>query len=290
MTATPGAPSTVHLRALSRTFGALVAVDALSFEVAPGELFGLVGPDGAGKTTTLRMLAGVLRPTSGDAMVAGLSVAQDPEAVKPHIAYMAQRFGLYEDLTVQENLDFYADLYGVGRRERLKRQERLYAFSRLGEFNDRLAGALSGGMKQKLSLSCALIHQPTILLLDDLFQFHADLLPATLGVTKAVALGMVLAHGVAWVLCWRADIARTRWLILASSGVGSLCALAADLFGNPDRSAALLVEDGAKLLAIVAWAVYFTTTTVDIVASAIERRPDPDHDATPEDRAAKLIV
>jgi len=130
----------------------------------------------------------------------------------------------------------------------------------------------------------------TILLLDDLFQFHADLLPATLGVTKAVALGMVLAPGVAWVLCWRADIARARWLILASSGVGSLCALAADLFGNPDRSATLLVEDGAKLLAIVAWAVYFTTTTVDIVASAIERRPDPDHDATPEDRAAKLVV
>jgi ABC-2 type transport system ATP-binding protein len=167
VTETPHTPATVRLEALSRTFGPLVAVDALSFEVAPGELFGLVGPDGAGKTTTLRMLAGVLRPTSGDAMVAGVSVAHDPEAVKPRIAYMAQRFGLYEDLTVQENLDFYADLYGVGRRERRERQGRLYAFSRLGEFSGRLAGALSGGMKQKLSLSCALIHQPPILLLDE---------------------------------------------------------------------------------------------------------------------------
>lgn len=157
----------VELDRLRRTFGPLVAVDDLSFEVERGGLFGVVGPDGAGKTTTLRMLAGVLRPTSGTARVAGIEVTTDPEAVKPRIAYMAQRFGLYEDLTVAENLDFYADLYRVPATERRTRLERLYAFSRLGEFSDRLAGALSGGMKQKLALSCSLIHQPEVLVLDE---------------------------------------------------------------------------------------------------------------------------
>jgi ABC-2 type transport system ATP-binding protein len=113
------------------------------------------------------MLAGVLRPTGGSARVAGVDVGGDPEAAKPRIAYMAQRFGLYEDLTVEENLSFYADLYRVPREERLERFERLYAFSRLGEFSDRLAGKLSGGMKQKLSLSCCLVHHPEVLLLDE---------------------------------------------------------------------------------------------------------------------------
>ncbi len=161
------APSAVVLDRLTRRFGEAVAVDGLSLEVRPGELFGIVGPDGAGKTTTLRMLAGVLRPTAGDATVQGVSVAREPERVKPHIAYMAQRFGMYEDLTVRENLDFYADLYHVPRAERAARLERLYRFSALGPFEDRLAGKLSGGMKQKLSLSCALIHQPEVLLLDE---------------------------------------------------------------------------------------------------------------------------
>lgn len=157
----------VRVEGLTRRFGETTAVQTLTFDVARGELFGLVGPDGAGKTTTLRMLAGVLPPTEGDAWIAGTSVAHRPEDVKPHIAYMAQRFGLYEDLTVRENLEFYADLYRVPKRERAARLERLYAFSRLGEFEDRLAGALSGGMKQKLSLSCSLIHQPDLLLLDE---------------------------------------------------------------------------------------------------------------------------
>ena len=161
-----GAPA-VALDRLTRRFGTLTAVDDLTFEVEPGELFGIVGPDGAGKTTTLRMLAGVLRPTEGSVRVAGVDVGVDPEAVKPRIAYMAQRFGLYEDLTVEENLHFYADLYRVPTRERPKRLERLYAFSRLGEFSDRLAGKLSGGMKQKLSLSCCLVHHPEVLLLDE---------------------------------------------------------------------------------------------------------------------------
>ena len=157
----------ISLRGLTRTFGALTAVDALTMDVGQGELFGIVGPDGAGKTTTLRMLAGVLRPTAGTAVLEGVDVALDPEGAKPSLAYMAQRFGLYEDLTVQENLDFYADLYRVPRKDRPARLERLYRFSNLGEFSTRLAGKLSGGMKQKLSLSCCLIHHPRVLLLDE---------------------------------------------------------------------------------------------------------------------------
>jgi ABC-2 type transport system ATP-binding protein len=157
----------VEVRDLSRSFGALHALSSLSFSVERGELFGLVGPDGAGKTTLLRILAGVLRPTVGEARVLGISLTRDPERAKPHMAYMPQRFGLYEDLTVQENMDFYADLFSVPVRDRSEREERLYRFSGLAPFRDRLAGALSGGMKQKLGLSCALIHQPDVLLLDE---------------------------------------------------------------------------------------------------------------------------
>jgi ABC-2 type transport system ATP-binding protein len=159
----------VRVEGLTRRFGkeASAAVEGLSFEVARGELFGLVGPDGAGKTTTLRMLAGVLRPSAGDATIGGESVARRPEAVKRRVAYMSQRFGLYADLTVAENLAFYADLYTVPRRELAARLERLYAFSALAPFKDRLAGQLSGGMKQKLGLSCALVHEPELLLLDE---------------------------------------------------------------------------------------------------------------------------
>ena len=161
------AGAAVTVAGLTRTFGDLTALDGLSFEVGTGELFGIVGPDGSGKTTTLRILAGVLRPTAGDATVVGTSVARDPEGVKHRIAYMSQRFGLYGDLTVRENIEFYADLYGVPRKARAARLERLYAFSQLGQFEKRLAAALSGGMKQKLSLCCALIHEPEVLLLDE---------------------------------------------------------------------------------------------------------------------------
>jgi ABC-2 type transport system ATP-binding protein len=157
----------VALHGLSRQFRDFRAVDGLSFEVSPGELFGIVGPDGAGKTTTLRMLAGVLRPSAGDALVRGVSAARDPEGVKRHIAYMSQRFGLYTDLTVRENIDFYADLFLVPRDARPERLERLYRFSGLRPFEDRLAGQLSGGMKQKLGLCCALVHEPEIMLLDE---------------------------------------------------------------------------------------------------------------------------
>ena len=157
----------IRARGLTRRFGDVPALDHVDFQVEPGELFGIVGPDGAGKTTTLRILAGVLPPTEGDAVVDGVSVADDPEAIKPALAYMSQRFGLYTDLTVMENLRFYADLFQVPRAERERRLERLFRFSNLGPFKDRLAGNLSGGMKQKLGLSCALIHQPKILLLDE---------------------------------------------------------------------------------------------------------------------------
>ncbi len=157
----------VSLRGLTRSFGEETAVDGLTLDVTPGELFGLVGPDGAGKTTTLRMLAGVLPPSAGQGIVCGVDVARDPEGAKPHIAYMPQQFGLYQELTVRENIHFYADLYRVQRADRAERLERLYAFSNLGSFEARLAGTLSGGMKQKLSLCCALIHQPEVLLLDE---------------------------------------------------------------------------------------------------------------------------
>jgi drug efflux transport system ATP-binding protein len=160
-------PAAIELRDLGRRFGARTAVEGLSLTIAKGELFGLVGPDGAGKTTTLRMLAGILAPSTGDAFVAGRSIRAAPEAVKSRIAYMSQRFGLYGDLTVRENLDFYADLFEVPPAEQAARRERLLAFSNLAEFESRLADKLSGGMKQKLGLACALIHRPEIVLLDE---------------------------------------------------------------------------------------------------------------------------
>jgi ABC-2 type transport system ATP-binding protein len=163
----PSSSLALELSGLTRTFGAVTAVDHLNLMIPRGELFGLVGPDGAGKTTTLRMLAGILTPTGGDARVAGHSVRRAPEALKDAIAYMSQRFGLYADLTVLENLLFYADLFQVPARERPARIERLLGFSNLTPFQDRLAGKLSGGMKQKLGLACALIHRPQILLLDE---------------------------------------------------------------------------------------------------------------------------
>ena len=158
---------TIRAEGLTRVFGDLVAVDDLSFAVREGEIFGLVGPDGAGKTTTMRLLAGILDPTSGDAWIDGHSVVRSAEAVKEHIGYMSQRFALYPDLTVLENVGFYADLYGVPRRGRGERIERLLGFSNLGPFRRRRAGNLSGGMKQKLGLVCALVHTPRVLLLDE---------------------------------------------------------------------------------------------------------------------------
>ena len=152
---------------LRKRFGAVTAVDDLSFTVSRGEIFGLVGPDGAGKTATMRILAGVMRPDGGAIVVDGIDVVADPEAVKQHISYMPQRFGLYEDLTVDENIRFYADLFEIPAREREQRARRLLEASGMSQFRSRLAGQLSGGMKQKLGLTCALVHTPRILLLDE---------------------------------------------------------------------------------------------------------------------------
>src|ERR1039458_4227506 len=152
---------------LTKSFPGVRAVDHLSFDVRAGEIFGLVGPDGAGKTTTLRMLAGIMPPDSGRAMVAGFDVARDPEGAKHALGYMPQRFGLYEDLTVDENIRFYADLFGVNKTERGTRSEQLLQAAGMSEFRKRLAGKLSGGMKQKLGLVCALIHRPKVILLDE---------------------------------------------------------------------------------------------------------------------------
>jgi ABC-2 type transport system ATP-binding protein len=157
----------IRSQALTRSFGANTAVDRLTFSVAPSEIFGLVGPDGAGKTTTMRLLTGILDPTSGDAWVMGKHIVREAEPLKDEIGYMSQRFGLYTDLTVAENLAFYADIYGVPRRGREEKVDRLLAFSNLTPFRKRLAGNLSGGMKQKLGLACALVHTPKVLFLDE---------------------------------------------------------------------------------------------------------------------------
>ena len=157
----------IQTRGLTRRFGALTAVDGLNLEIAPGEIFGLVGPDGAGKTTTLRMLCGLLEPTSGSAVVAGHDVVKSPRAVKDEIGYMAQRFGLYGDLTVDENMAFYADLFGITKAQRAELTPRLLDMTRMEPFRARQAGRLSGGMKQKLALMCTLLHRPRILFLDE---------------------------------------------------------------------------------------------------------------------------
>jgi ABC-2 type transport system ATP-binding protein len=157
----------IRSEGLSKSFGDVQAVDKLTLSVAEGEIFGLVGPDGAGKTTTMRLLTSILDPTSGDAWVAGHHIVREAEAIKEEIGYMSQRFGLYTDLTVAENIEFYADIYGVPRQGRIDKINRLLAFSNLTPFKRRLAGNLSGGMKQKLGLACALIHTPKVLFLDE---------------------------------------------------------------------------------------------------------------------------
>jgi ABC-2 type transport system ATP-binding protein len=152
---------------LTKHFGDVVAVDHLELEIKKGEIYGLVGPDGAGKTTTMRMLAGIMDPTGGSATIAGYDLRTQTESIKAHIGYMAQQFALYGDLSVLENISFFADVFGVRGKVRRERIERLLDFARLTEFTDRRAGRLSGGMKKKLGLACALVHSPDILYLDE---------------------------------------------------------------------------------------------------------------------------
>ena len=163
----PGESPAIFARGLRRRFGATVAVRDLSLSVARGEIFALLGPDGAGKTTTLRMLCGAVAPDAGSAVIDGIDLSRDPERVHARLGYMPQRFSLYADLTVQENLDFYAALFAVPDAARAERERRLMEFSGLSAFRRRLAAQLSGGMKQKLALACTLIHEPAVLLLDE---------------------------------------------------------------------------------------------------------------------------
>jgi ABC-2 type transport system ATP-binding protein len=157
----------IHAENLTRRFGELTAVDHLNLDVAEGEIFGLVGPDGAGKTTTMRLLCGLMDPTEGKAIVAGHDVTRELDQMKDQIGYMAQRFGLYSDLTVQENMDFYADLFGIVGAERQRLTVELLRMTRMDPFRSRQAGRLSGGMKQKLALMCTLLHRPQVLFLDE---------------------------------------------------------------------------------------------------------------------------
>jgi len=157
----------IHAENLTRRFGALTAVDHLNLDVEEGEIFGLVGPDGAGKTTTMRLLCGLMDPSEGKAVVAGHDVSRELDLMKDQIGYMAQRFGLYTDLTVQENMDFYSDLFGITGRERVELSTRLLRMTRMDPFRKRPAGKLSGGMKQKLALMCTLLHKPRVLFLDE---------------------------------------------------------------------------------------------------------------------------
>jgi ABC-2 type transport system ATP-binding protein len=162
----PAEPA-VHAEALRKTFGAYTAVDGLDMTIARGEVFGLLGPNGSGKTTTIRMLCGLMAPTSGTATVVGYDVARQPEQVRRNIGYMSQKFGLYDDLTVYENIRFYAAVYGLVGGERNRRVEELLDELELQPRRRQLTGTLSGGWKQRVALACATAHHPRMLFLDE---------------------------------------------------------------------------------------------------------------------------
>ena len=155
----------IQIENLKRSFGNITAVNDVSYSVAKGEMFGLVGPDGAGKTTTIRMLIGLLRPDSGNAELLGYNLKTQKNKIKNEIGYLSQKFSLYGDLTINENIEFFADIHGVKNFQ--ERRDKLLEFTRLTPFRNRLAEKLSGGMKQKLALACTLIHKPKIIFLDE---------------------------------------------------------------------------------------------------------------------------
>ncbi len=157
----------VRTTALRKVFGSLVAVDHLDLEIHRGEVFGLLGPNGSGKTTTIRMLCGLLEPTGGQALVAGIDVAKDPEGVRQRIGYMSQKYGLYDDLTIEENIRFYGSMYGLRGEKRTRRVQALLDDLGLRQRKDQMAGTLSGGWKQRLALACATAHEPDMLFLDE---------------------------------------------------------------------------------------------------------------------------
>lgn len=157
----------VETKGLTKKFKETVAVNGLDLSIGEGEVYGIIGPDGAGKTTTLRLLTGLLSPTAGSARVLGFDLPSGSEGLKEHIGYMPQKFSLYTDLTVEENMRFFADIYQISKEELSRRLEPLLKMTRLEPFRDRLAANLSGGMKQKLALMCTLIHRPKLLILDE---------------------------------------------------------------------------------------------------------------------------
>jgi ABC-2 type transport system ATP-binding protein len=159
--------SLVDVQNVFLRFKQVEAVKDVSFRVSTGNIFGLVGSDGAGKSCVLRMIAGMIKPSAGSIYIDGLHASNERQKIKHIIGYMPQRFGLYADLTVEENIDFFLDIFGIPRDEREKRKERYLGFSNLLPFMDRLAGNLSGGMKQKLGLACVLVHEPRLLILDE---------------------------------------------------------------------------------------------------------------------------
>ena len=162
-----GSENAVSIRGLVKRFGSFVAVDHVSLEVGRGEIFGFLGPNGAGKSTTIRILCGLLEPSAGSANVGGLDVATQSERIKQNIGYMSQRFSLYDDLTVEENIDFFSGIYGVAEDRRAARKEYVLKMSKLEHRRGSLTRLLSGGWKQRLALGCAILHEPPILFLDE---------------------------------------------------------------------------------------------------------------------------
>jgi ABC-2 type transport system ATP-binding protein len=167
MTANESHKNAVVVRDLERRFGSFVAVNRISFAVKQGEIFGFLGPNGAGKSTTIRMLCGILAPTAGGGTVAGFDIRTQPEQIKAHIGYMSQRFSLYEDLTVEENIDFYSGIYGIPSGKKRTRKQWVIEMAGLAEHRHALTGTLAGGWKQRLALGCAILHEPPILFLDE---------------------------------------------------------------------------------------------------------------------------
>ncbi len=271
---------------LAKTFGDVKAVAGVNLEIRKGELFGLVGPDGAGKTTMIRLLTAIMKPTAGSASVAGCSILANGEAIKEKIGYMSQRFGLYEDLTVRENIDFYADLYDVPKRERPERIARLLGFSNLTPFEKRLAGKLSGGMKQKLGLACALVHTPEILFLDeptngvdpvsrrDFWRILYDLLRR--GVTIVVSTAYLDEAE----RCTRVGLMdKGRILIIADPGTikKSLTLPVMELWCSDSREAALSLKGVAGVENVTAYGdrlhvVLAGSDVIDTVAAAINSK------------------
>jgi ABC-2 type transport system ATP-binding protein len=158
---------TVTVRDLEKKFGDFIAVNRISFDVNRGEIFGFLGPNGAGKSTTIRMLCGIMSPTRGSGYIGGYDINRQQELIKQNIGYMSQKFSLYDDLTVEENIDFYSGIYKIPKRERRERKEEIIQMVGIGEFRSMFSGTLAGGLKQRLALGCAIIHEPRIIFLDE---------------------------------------------------------------------------------------------------------------------------